>query len=392
MEANLVSFADRAGVVIRYDCRWESTRREEGADGEWFVLVTSDGEYRCRTAIFAVGVAEPWRPTAPGMELVAHYADTRPAETYAGKRLFIVGKQNSGFELASGLLQWASRIILASPSPAKLSVNTHSLAGVRARYVQPFEDHNLGGGVSILDAALEGIERAGEGFRVRLRRTDSGTELAFEVDEVIAATGFTSPLRDLSDLGVATFGQAKLPAQTPFWESATLPGIFFAGTIGQGSGGLKKHGMPANSGAVHGARYNARVLARHVASTRFDVALERPVLAPSDVLGFCIDELQGAPELWHQRAYLTRVVSVSPEDGIRDEGIAPLTTFLDGEGPDGVALTIEADGTGAIYPCIYLRQAGRVTEHLLPPHPVLDFGTLEHRRAMADVLSQLGVS
>ena len=37
---------------------------------------------------------------------------------------------------------------------------------------QPFEDHNLGGGVSILDAALESIERAGEGFRVRLRRTD----------------------------------------------------------------------------------------------------------------------------------------------------------------------------------------------------------------------------
>ena len=223
-----------------------------------------------------------WSPATNGIEHVSHYVDTLDASAYAGKRLFIMGKQNSGFELASGLLQWASRIILASPSPAKLSVNTHSLAGVRARYVQPFEDHNLGGGVSILDAALEGIERAGEGFRVRLRRTDLGTELSFDVDEVIAATGFTSPLRDLSDLGVATFGQARLPAQTPFWESATVPGIYFAGTIGQGSGGLKKHGMPANSGAVHGARYNARVLARHVASTRFGVELERRSIAPGD--------------------------------------------------------------------------------------------------------------
>jgi thioredoxin reductase len=392
MEANLVSFADRAGVTVRYGCRWESTRREEGPAGERFVLVTSDGEYRCAAAIFAVGVAEPWRPASPGMELVAHYADTRPAAEYADKKLFIIGKQNSGFELASGLLQWASRIIIASPSPAKLSVNTHSLVGVRARYVQPFEDHNLGGGVSILDAALESIERAGDGFRVRLRRTDVGTEMSFEVDEVIAATGFTSPLRDLSDLGVTTFGQAKLPAQTPYWESATVPGIYFAGTITQGSGGLKKHGMPANSGAVHGARYNARVLARHLASTRFGVALERPAIAPADLLGFCIDELQGAPELWHQRAYLTRVVSVSPDDGIRDEGLVPLTVFLDGGGPDGLALTIEADGTGAIYPCVYVRREGRVTEHLLPPHPVLDFGTLEHRRAMADVLSQLGIN
>ena len=64
---------------------------------------------------------------------------------------------------------------------------------------------------------------------------------------------------------MTTFGQSRLPAQTPYWESATVPGIFFAGTIGQGSAGLKKHGMPANSGAVHGARYNARVLAGHIA-------------------------------------------------------------------------------------------------------------------------------
>src|SRR4029077_18953751 len=150
--------------------------------GAEVVLETTDGEYRAEIAIFAVGIAEPFRPATPGIELAAHYAETRPAESYADRRIFIVGKQNSGFELASGLLQWASRIILASPSPAKLSVNTHSLVGVRARYVQPFEDHNLGGGVSILDAALDRIERAGDAFRVHLHRSDNGSALSFEVD------------------------------------------------------------------------------------------------------------------------------------------------------------------------------------------------------------------
>jgi hypothetical protein len=125
------------GTRIRYDCPWTGTRREDGPDGERFVLKTADGEYRARIAIFAVGVAEPYSPATPGIELTAHYADTRPAETYAGRRVFIMGKQNSGFELASGLLPWARRIVLASPSPAKLSVNTKSLVGVRARYVQP---------------------------------------------------------------------------------------------------------------------------------------------------------------------------------------------------------------------------------------------------------------
>ncbi|HUQ44214.1 MAG TPA: NAD(P)-binding domain-containing protein, partial [Candidatus Limnocylindria bacterium] len=127
MQANLEAFADRAGVAVRYGCTWESTRREETPDGDRFVLVTSDGEYRCRFPIFAVGVSEPYSPATPGIELAVHYADTRDAESYAGKRLFIIGKQNSGFELATGLLQWASRIALSSPSPAKTSIETRSL-------------------------------------------------------------------------------------------------------------------------------------------------------------------------------------------------------------------------------------------------------------------------
>jgi thioredoxin reductase len=390
MEANLAAFAERAGIRVRYDCRWTSTRREDGPDGR-FVLTTTDGEYRARILVFAVGVAEPWRPSTPGMDLVAHYADTQPAEWYAGKRLFIVGKQNSGFELASGLLQWASRIVLASPSAAKLSVNTHSLVGVRARYVQPFEDHNLGGGVSILDATIESIERSDSTFRVRLRRPDEATPITFEADEVIAATGFVTPLLDLPDLGVATFGQSRLPAQTPFWESATVPGIYFAGTITQGSGGLKKHGIPPNSGAVHGARYNARILARRIAEEHFGVKVERPALAQGDVLPFCLDELAEAPELWHQRGFLARVVLVSPEAGIRDDGVVPLTTFLDGGGPDGIALTIEADGTGAIYPAVYVRRGGAIEERLLPSHPLLDFRTSEHRAELAGLLEGIGI-
>src|SRR3954453_1849291 len=126
-------------------------------------------------------------PNTPGGEHVAHYVATRDAATYEGKRLFIIGKQNSGFELASGLLHWASRIILASPRPAQLSVNTHSLAGVRARYVQPWEDSNLGGGVFIPNAWTGGIERRGDVGMAPPRRSDNSEPFVAEVDEVIAA-------------------------------------------------------------------------------------------------------------------------------------------------------------------------------------------------------------
>ena len=392
MELNLVAFAERTGVTVRYGCRWESTRRETSADGERFVLETSDGEYRCRVAVFAVGIAEPYVPPTPGLDLVPHYAETRPAETYAGKRIFIVGKQNSGFELASGLLPWARSIVLASPSPAKLSVVTRSLVGIRARYLQPYEDHVLAGGVAVLEASIDRIEPTGKTLRVTVKPSGGGEPVAFEVDEAIAATGFVAPLRDLTALGVATFGSSRLPAQTPFWESATVPGIYFAGTIGQGATGLRKHGMPANSGAVHGARYNARLLAGHLAEKHFEVARQTRLLAETEVLPFLLEEICRAPELWHQRAYLARVVSVDPGRGIADEGFVPLAHFLDAGGPDAIAATIEADAEGGIYPVFYLRRAGRTEERVLPGHPLHDFSSDEHRRAVASLLAELGLA
>jgi thioredoxin reductase len=394
MERNLATFAERTGTRIRFDCRWTGTRHEDGPDGGRFVIETTDGEYRARVAIFAVGVAEPYTPPTPGIELAAHYGDTRAAETYAGRRVFIIGKQNSGFELATGLLPWARRIVLASPSPAKLSVNTKSLVGVRARYVQPFEDHVLGGGVTILDASIAGIERGagGDDLLVRVRPSAGGEELAIEADEVISATGFTTPLQDLPDLGVTTFGQSRLPAQTAYWESSGVPGIFFAGTIGQGSAGLKKHGLPANSGAVHGARYNARVLAGHVARTVFGRDVEHGAIASGDLVDAIQTELTEAPALWHQRAYLARVISLDPSLGPRDEGIVPLAAFVDGLGDDGtgdaLALTLEADGSGAIYPVLYLRRDGRVEERMIDPDPLLRFDTPDVRRRVEEIVAE----
>lgn len=390
MEANLAAFADRAAIRIRYGCRWTGTSREATPDGERFTVETTDGPYRTGTLVVAVGVARPRIPPGPGMDIAHHYADVRPPETYAGHRILIVGKQNSGFELANGLLPWACQIVLASPSHAKLSVVTNSLVGVRARYVQPYEDHALGGGVSILDAAIDRVERVegGDGaLAVTLRRTDGAGALDLEVDDVIAATGFDCPLVDLPALGVATFGPSGLPAQTPWWESTTVPGIFFAGTIGQGAKGLQRHGMPANSGAVQGARYNARLLAERIARTRFGREVARPAIARDDLVPFLARELSEAPELWHQKGYLARIISVDADHGPIDDGVQPLAHWLDAHDGDGLALTLEADGSGSIYPVVFARHAGTLVERGLAPDPLLRYDTAEVRDELADIVA-----
>ncbi|MDF2734479.1 MAG: pyridine nucleotide-disulfide oxidoreductase [Chloroflexota bacterium] len=392
MEANLTAFAERGAVAVRYGCRWTATHLEDGPNGRQFVVETTDGTYRAEALIIAVGVSEPYIPPGPGMEHARHYADVQEAQSYAGKRVFIVGKQNSGFEIANGLLPWARQLVLASPSTARLSVDTRSLVGVRARYVQPYEDHVLGGGVAILDAAIERIEPVpgGDGaLSVHLRRTDGGGDLALEVDEVISATGFVCPLQDLPDLGVTTIGAARLPGQTAWWESTTVPGLFFAGTIGQGAKGLQRHGQPSNSGAVHGARYNARLLVRRLAETRFGVAPSRPGVAAADLLDLVTSELAEAPELWHQRGYLARVITADPDAGLLDDGVQPLSHVLDAGGPDALAFTLEADGTGAIYPVLYSRIRGAVSERMIDPDPLLRYDGPDARRVIEEVVGSV---
>jgi thioredoxin reductase len=367
MEAGLVAFAERAGVQVRYGCRWEGTRREEGG----FTLETSDGEYRCRFAIFAVGVTEPWVPAIRGAEHASHYVDTRPPGAYRGKRVVIIGKRNSGFEIGSGLLPWACELVLVSPRPVQIELLPHS--PLRLRYLQPYEEYVRGGaGTYVVDAAISAIERVNGARRVIADGTTRPGRLEFDADEVILATGFQAPLQDLRELGVETVLNDRIPAQSPFFESLSVPGIFFAGNTTAGARGIRKHGVSPNSTSVNGFRYNARVLAGHVAE-RLGIERKRPRLERDEVVPFLLRELSRAPELWIQKNFLARVVSLS-DQGILDEGIVPLEHFLDTGGDDAVAAAIEMNSRAVIHPTVYVRRAGRIVEHELPPHPVHAYG------------------
>jgi thioredoxin reductase len=379
MEAGLAAFAERAGLEARYGCTWESTRYED----EQLVLETSDGEYRCRAAVFALGVTEPWRAEVPGLEHAAHYVDTRVPERYAGRDVFVVGKRNSGFEVAQGILPWARSIVLGSPRPVQ--TDALALSALRVRYLHPYDEYARGGpGTYVIDVTIERIERAGERLRVFTRGTTWEGTLEFEVDDVIAATGFQTPLQDLPELGLVTVADGRIPALTPFWESVSLPGVFFAGNASQGARGLGKRGAGASSSSVNGFRYNARVLARHLAE-RLDG--HEPWREPvPELVPFLLHELTAAPELWVQKGYLCRVVSA--EDGsYMDEGVAPLSSFLDTAGPDAFAASVEVDEAGKIMPVLYVRRGDDVREHQLEPHPLHEYEGEPYRNYVSGLVS-----
>ena len=158
MEANIATFAERAGVVIRYGCRWTATAHVGTADGDAFEVDTTDGRYRCRVLIVAVGVAEPYTPPGLGMEFTHHYAEVRPVEAYADRRILLIGKQNSGSSSRPGSCRGPARSF-SRRRRGRGSRSRRRPWSASGRATSSLEDHVLGGGVSVLDAAIDRIER-----------------------------------------------------------------------------------------------------------------------------------------------------------------------------------------------------------------------------------------
>ena len=153
----------------------------------------------------------------------------------------------------------------------RLSVETRSLVGVRARYVQPYEDHVLGGGVADprrgdrphrarprAATARSTVHAAADRRRRRPRRRGRRGHLG---DRLRLPARWTCP-----SSASRRSGPSRLPAQTPWWESTTRARASTSrARSGRARRASSEHGMPSNSGAVHGARYNARLLAARIA-------------------------------------------------------------------------------------------------------------------------------
>jgi len=156
--------------------------------------------------------------------------------------------------------------------------------------------------------------------------------------------------------------------------------VYCAGNTMQGAAGLRKNGVGSASGAVSGFRYNARLLAQEIAK-RLGHKQEWQRLGHDDLVPFLLSELRGGPEIWTQKGYLAR--AVYPD---RSTGIVPLAHFLDHCEHGSIALTIEMNAEGDIYPVSYRRAGDEIDEHALPPHALNDFGGTEYRAALESLL------
>jgi hypothetical protein len=87
-----------------------------------------------------------------------------------------------------------------------------------------------------------------------------------------------------------------------------------------------------------------------------------------------------------QKGYLCRVVSAADGSYV-DEGVVPLSSFLDATGPDAFAASVEVDEAGKIMPMLYVRRGGEVREHQLEPHPLHEYDGEPYRKHVSALVS-----
>ena len=367
MEAALVEFAHAAAIDVRYGCEWLSTRIED--DG--FVLGTSDGEYRCRACVFAIGVTEPWTAPIPGLEAAPHYADN-PPDRYAGKSVFIVGKRNSGFEIAQGLLPWAPQLVLglaasgrhrrarvlAASSPLPPAVRR-----ARPRWI----------GEPRVDAAIERVERHG-GYRIHAQgrpgmASSSSRRRGDRGDRLPCAAARPAEPRSSRRSTTAVCRRRRRTGRASRYPGSTSPGtstqaspacastVRRAARLGQRLSLQRPRPRPAHRGGLLGMQ------------------LQRPALHRDEVFRYLLARARsgaGALEAEGVSRSRTRLRRGGPRRG------HALEAFVDEAGPGcrrrhGRARPGRRDPSGRVPPF-----GGNSFDRPLPPHPTNAFDSAEH--------------
>ena len=311
----LEDFARTFELKIRYNTPVSRISRQ----GDVFVATTEDGRtFTARYLVVASGFTRSYVPDFPGAELCETYAshDIDP-ETYAGKRVLVVGKGNSAFETADHLTETAALIHVVSPHSVVMAWQTHYVGHLRAVNNNFLDTYQLKSQNAVIDASIMRVEPQGDGFAVHMAYSHAnGQTTVRQYDHVILCTGFRFDASIFDETcSPEVVYDGKFPAQTSEWESVNVPGLYFAGTLMHACDYRK-----TMSGFIHGFRHNISTMSRLFEQKHHG----RPwpaVRLPAEVepvLDKIIDRLDNSAGLFLQPGFLQDLIVISESAGTAD--------------------------------------------------------------------------
>jgi len=291
----LNDFAAKYALAIQYNIRVIQIGRDETGH---FVLTDAQDNQYCATRLFmATGALAPRIPDVEGIELAEGYEthDIDPTR-FENKRVLIMGRGNSAFEVANHLAGHAAIIHIAVDNrPAKHAWQSHFVGDLRSINNTILDMMQLKALHFVVGFRVTKITQQEDGSLLVVVEQDlphwetPGTiRLTHVYDRVIRCTGwrYINPTLFAPDATPASDEKNKYPALNSCWESS-VPNLYYIGTAMAG------RDRKAASGFIHGFRYNVRTLF-HLLEERYEgvpYPTQKYTLQTQDDLETLADEL-----------------------------------------------------------------------------------------------------
>lgn len=263
LQRYLVDFATRYSLKIVYRTRVCAI----GKNKNHFIIREEHGKlYTCDRLFIATGAVAPNNShEIDGIEHCIGYEDCDLDTTrFENKRVAIIGRGNSAFEVADHLANHAAIVHLLVGEPIRFAWQTHYVGDLRAVNNSILDMYQLKSLHAALGFQVQKIEKNQDGTLSTTVKEDMphwkspSTAISTLVyDFIIRATGwkFVDPNIFESDCVPEFDKDAKYPILSNNWESS-IRDMYFIGTS---MGSLDRK---STSGFIHGFRYNIRTLSR----------------------------------------------------------------------------------------------------------------------------------
>ncbi len=316
----MADFVERHSIKIRFETRVAKISRD--ADTGIFTLVDrASSAFSCERLVIATGAVKPNIPREiEGIEHALGYEDHDIDPTiYENKRVGIIGRGNSAFEVADHLAGSAAIVHLLVGEPIKHAWQTHYPGDLRAINNTILDMYQLKSLHAMVGFRPKKISKTEDGRLKVIMEEDyphwdtpgTGTTTTY-YDYIIRCTGWRFIDEELFDDSCRPecIKEGKYPQLSSSWES-TVPDMFFIGTA------MQARDRKAASGFIHGFRYNVRTLFNLMGERYHGVALpskEFPLQNGEhleELASFLIGELSTTSSLFQLFGFLCDVIVVS---------------------------------------------------------------------------------
>ncbi|XP_065194035.1 FAD-dependent oxidoreductase domain-containing protein 2-like [Sycon ciliatum] len=320
-------YASKYELNIQYETN--IVHVDKPGEKQFILLDEKEQRYECEILVAATGIWIPNKPKmAAGEEYVTGYEDMSLNQTdYEGKTVLILGRGNSAYETADHIVGSTNLIHMVARSRVRLSWATHYVGDLRALNNNLLDTYQLKSLDAMLEASVTSLALKKVDGKLWILTEDSDEDSLHpsEVKQLEDATDMPDnfAMREPYDVVLRCLGfkfdksifgsraplemgkgrLAKYPAVKPTYESFSTKNLYIAGTASH------YRDFRKSSGAfIHGFRYTARALHRHLEWQHHKVKWPMQQILISDLLQHILTRLNEMSGPYQMFGILTDVI------------------------------------------------------------------------------------